>query len=87
MRVLFLVPILMLGGCARQPELPTAWARADGQPVVSGLLDIATVDCKDEMQSPDGPLGGTADKSGSGRGTVDRFVNCMRDHGYVQLKS
>ncbi|HUC52030.1 MAG TPA: hypothetical protein VMA30_21795 [Xanthobacteraceae bacterium] len=87
MRVLFLVSILMLGGCARQPELPTAWTRADGQPVVSGLLDIATVDCKDEMQSLDGPLGGTADKSGSSRSTVDRFVSCMRDHGYVQLKS
>jgi hypothetical protein len=76
----------MLGACARDPELPKAWARADGRPVVSGLLDIATLDCKDEVQKPDG-AGGNLDKSSDGRGAVDHYVSCMREHGYVQLKS
>jgi len=78
MRVpLFLVSVLMLGACAREPELPKAWARADGRPVVSGLLDIATLDCKDEIRKPEEP-GGNPD---------DHYVSCMREHGYVQLKS
>lgn len=85
MRVLFLIPILALAACARQPEavLPTAWARADGQPVVSGLVDIASLDCKDDMQSGDGAIRGNADS----RAMVDHFVSCMREHGYVQIKS
>ena len=86
MRALFLVSALMLGACAQEPELPKAWARTDGRPVVSGLLDIATLDCKDEIQKPDG-VGGNADKSTDSRGPVDHYVSCMREHGYVQLKS
>jgi hypothetical protein len=86
MRALSLLSILMLGACASQPTLPKAWARADGQPVVSGLLDIASLDCKDEMQHPDGAGPGNADK-GDSRTVVDHFVSCMRDHGYVQAKS
>ncbi|HZC58111.1 MAG TPA: hypothetical protein VE396_19005 [Xanthobacteraceae bacterium] len=87
MRVLLLISILMLGACTSQPTLPTAWARADGQPAIAGLLDIASLDCKDEMQSPDGAARGNADKSGSHRAAVDDFVSCMRAHGYVQIKS
>ena len=37
MRALLLVSVLMLGACAREPELPKAWARADGRPVVYGV--------------------------------------------------
>lgn len=87
MRVLLLLSILTLAACARQPEatLPTAWARADGQPVVSGLLDIASQDCKDDMQSGDGAVHGNADKNA--HTMVDHFVSCMREHGYVQSKS
>jgi hypothetical protein len=73
----------MLAACSRPPELPTAWTRADGQPVVSGLLDIATLDCKDEMKSADKD----GDKGGDSHAIVDRYVGCMREHGYVQLKS
>ena len=80
MRALLLVSVLMLGACAREPELPNAWARADGRPVVSGLLDIATLDCKDEMRKPD-------ETGGDSRGPVAHYVSCMREHGYVQLKS
>lgn len=87
MRGLLLISILALAACARQPQLPTAWARADGQPVVSGLLDIASQDCKDDMQNGDGAARGSADKSGYSRTVVDHFVSCMREHGYVQIKS
>jgi hypothetical protein len=83
MRVLLLISILMLGACARQPEealLPMSWARADRQPVNSALLDIDLIGCKDEMQGPDGATRGKADM-------VDDFVSCMREHGYVQIKS
>jgi len=86
MRALLLVSVLMLGACAREPELPKAWARADGRPVVSGLLDIATLDCRDEMQKPD-EAAGDPDKSSDSRGPVAHYVSCMREHGYVQLKS
>jgi queuine/archaeosine tRNA-ribosyltransferase len=89
MRVLFLIPILALAACTRQPDaaLPTAWARVDGQPVVSGLLDIASLDCKDDMQSGDGAVRGNTDRSSYSRAMVDHFVSCMREHGYVQIKS
>jgi hypothetical protein len=86
MRVFFLIPILLLGACAREPELPKAWARADGRPVVSGLLDIATLDCKDEALKPNED-GDNPGKSGDGRGVVSHYVSCMREHGYVQIKS
>jgi hypothetical protein len=86
MRVLLLVSVLMLGACAQELELPKAWARVDGRPVVSGLLDIATLDCKDEIRKPDDP-GGNADKSSDSRGPVAHYVSCMREHGYVQIKS
>lgn len=86
MRALCLLSILMLGACASQPKLPTAWARADGQPVVSGLVDIASLDCKDEMQHPDESGGGNGNKSDN-RTVVNHFVSCMREHGYVQAKS
>jgi hypothetical protein len=86
MRLLLLVSILMLGACAKQPEmkLPEAWARADGRPVNSGLLDIASLDCKDQMN---GAARGGADKDGYSRAMVDDFVSCMRSRGYVQMKS
>lgn len=88
MRLLLLISILMLGGCAtRQATLPTAWARADGQPVNSGLLDIDRLDCKDEAQKSDGAASGNADKGGKSQAVVDNFVNCMRERGYVQIKS
>jgi hypothetical protein len=75
--------MLVLAACARQPEatLPAAWARADGQPVVSGLLDIAALDCKDELESAEGAARAKADK------VVDDFISCMRAQGYVQVKS
>jgi hypothetical protein len=89
MRVLLLISILMLGACTRQSEatLPTAWARADGQPVVAGLLDIASVDCKDEIQNPEGTARGNAHTGGYSQAMVDGFVSCMRERGYVQIKS
>jgi hypothetical protein len=82
-RALLLISILMLGACTRQPDatLPSAWARTDGQPVNSGLLEIAGLDCRDEMQSADGASRGPVDK------VVGDFVSCMREHGYVASKS
>jgi hypothetical protein len=79
MRLLLLASILTLGACAEQATLPTAWARADGQSVNSRLLDIDSLDCKDELAAS-----GKADK---GQAMVDDFVGCMREHGYVQIKS
>jgi hypothetical protein len=91
MRLLPLISILMLGACAHQPPpeaaLPTAWARADGQPVNAGLLDIDRLDCKDEAQKPDEAARGKTDKDGRNRAVVDDFVSCMRDRGYVQIKN
>jgi hypothetical protein len=92
MRAPLLISILMLsvlGACAKQQgtTLPTAWARADGQPVNSALLDIDSLDCKDGMQRPDGAIRGEADKDERVRAMVDDFVGCMREHGYLQIKS
>jgi hypothetical protein len=89
MRVLLFISILMLGACARQPEatLPTAWARADGQSMNSALLDIDSIRCRDDMQSPDGAAHSGADKNGYSRAMVDDFISCMRARGYVQMKS
>jgi hypothetical protein len=83
MRALLFIAILMLGACARQAPLPTAWARADGHPVNSGLLDIDSLDCKDQAQKPDG----AARSNAGNQATVDDFVSCMRGRGYVQIKS
>jgi hypothetical protein len=86
------VPVLMsiavisisaLGACTRQPTLPTAWTRADGQPANSALLDIDTLACKDEAQQPDG----AARAKVNSQAMVDDYVSCMREHGYVQVKS
>lgn len=93
MRVLLFISILMLGACARQPEatLPTAWTRADGRPMNSALLDIDSIRCRDDMQSPVGAAhdraDGRADKNGYSRAMVDDFISCMRARGYVQIKS
>jgi hypothetical protein len=89
MRVLLFALILMLGACTRQPEatLPAAWAQADGQPVNSGLLDIDSLNCRDQMQNPDGVARGSTDKNNYSRAMVDDFVSCMRAHGYVQVKN
>jgi hypothetical protein len=89
MRVLLVISILMLGACTREPAatLPTAWARADGQPVNSGLLDIDSLDCKDGIQKPEGAAGSKANKADNSRAMVDDFVGCMRERGYVQIKS
>ena len=87
MRVLLLVSILMLGACAREAKLPTAWARADGRPVNSALLDLDSLDCKDEAQKPDAAASGNAAKGGKSQAMVDSFVSCMRERGYVQTKS
>jgi hypothetical protein len=86
MRALLLISILMLGACAKEPTLPTAWARANGRPVNSALLDIDSLDCKDEAQRPDGAANGKADKGDYSRAVVNDFVSCMREHGYVQIK-
>jgi hypothetical protein len=56
-------------------------------PVNSGLLEIDSLDCKDEMPKADGAARAKADKDGYGRAMVDDFVSCMREHGYVQTKS
>lgn len=84
-RLLLLISMLMLGACASPGvvTLPTAWGRADGQPTNSELLNIDTLDCRDKTQSLDGTASGKVDKSA----VVDDFVSCMRDHGYVQIKS
>jgi hypothetical protein len=87
MRALLLILILMLGACAKEAKLPTAWSRADGHPINSGLLDIDSLDCKDETQKPDGAASGNAEKSGKSHAMVDNFVSCMRERGYVQIKS
>ena len=89
MRVFLLISVLMLGACAEQPAatLPTAWARADGQPVNSGLLDIDDLDCKDGMQRPEEATHGKSDKDADSRAMADDFVSCMRERGYVQIKS
>jgi len=88
MRVLLFVLILiMLGACAGEPKLPTAWARADGHPINSGLLGIDSLDCKDEAQKPDRAAGGDAEKGGKSHAMVDNFVGCMRERGYVPIKS
>jgi hypothetical protein len=89
LRALALTSILLLGACAGQKEatLPTKWARADGQPVNSGLLDIDTLNCKDRMQTPDKPPQGKPDKDAYVQAMVDDFLKCMRDRGYVQTKS
>ena len=78
----------MLGACARPgATLPTAWVRADGQPIDPGLLDIDNLDCKDGIQKPDGTARREADKDGHSRAMVDDFVSCMRGHGYMQTRS
>ncbi len=84
MRFLLLISILMLGACAeRGKPLPTAWIRTDGRPANSGLLDIDSLDCKDELAAS-----GKVDDGGSySQAMVDNFVSCMREHGYVQIKS
>ena len=87
MRLLLFVAILMLGACAREAKLPTAWARADGRPINSALLDIDSLDCKDEAQRPDEPPSGNEQKSGKGQAMADNYVRCMRERGYVQSKS
>jgi hypothetical protein len=85
-RALLLISILMLGACARQPPLPTAWARADSHPVNAGLLDIDSLDCKDEAQTANGAGRAKADK-GDSRAVVDDFASCMRERGYMQIKN
>ncbi len=89
MRVPSLVVILMLGACARQPEatIPTAWTRADGQPMNSALLDIDSISCRDDVQTTDGAAHDSADKKSYSRAMVDDFISCMRARGYVQIKS
>jgi hypothetical protein len=89
MRVLLLIPVLMLGACAKQPgvTLPTGWARVDGQPINSGLLDIDNLDCTDEIRKPDGAAGGNPTRGSDSRAMVDNFVSCMKERGYVQIKS
>jgi hypothetical protein len=72
MRALLLILILMLGACAKEAKLPTAWSRADGHPINSGLLDIDSLDCKDETQKPDGAASGNAEKSGKSHAMVDK---------------
>lgn len=84
MRLLLLSLILMVGACTEsRVTLPTAWVHADGRPVSSALLDIDTQDCRDEIQRLDGEANGKVDKGA----VVDDFVSCMREHGYLQIKS
>jgi hypothetical protein len=88
MRAFPLITILLLGACAEQHEatLPTKWARADGQPPNSGLMDIDTLTCKERMQTPDKAVRGKTDKDAYIQAMVDDFLKCMREHGYVQVK-
>jgi hypothetical protein len=88
MRLLLLLSILTLSACAGQATspLPTAWARGDGQAANSALLDIDSLDCKDEIQKLDGADNGKMEKAGYSRAMVEDFVSCMRAHGYVQMK-
>ena len=88
LRPFSLFAILLLGACAGKQEaiLPTKWARADGQPVSSGLLDIDTLKCRDEMQTPDKAAHGKLDKDAYIQAMVEDFARCMRDHGYIQTK-
>jgi len=89
MRALSLISLLLLAACAEHHEatLPAKWARVDGQPVNAGLLDIDTLNCKDEMQTPDKAVQGKADKDAYIQAMVEDFVRCMTEHGYVQTKS
>jgi hypothetical protein len=89
MRSLLLISILMLSACAAQPAvtLPTAWARADGQTVNAGLLDIDSLDCKDEAQKPEEAVRSNTDKGSDSGAMLNDFVGCMRRRGYVQIKS
>jgi hypothetical protein len=89
MRPFLLISILTLCACTRPQEttLPKAWARADSQPVNSALLDIDNLNCRDEMQTPDGAVSGKLDQDAYSRAMADDFVRCMREHGYVQIKS
>jgi hypothetical protein len=84
MRVLLLISILMLGACTEQSvaTLPTAWARTDGQPVNSTLLDIDSLDCKDEVQKESAET-----PQADSHALVTGFIGCMRERGYVQMKS
>jgi hypothetical protein len=84
MRWLLLISVVMLGACAGPGvALPTAWARTDRQPVNSELLHFDILDCKDETQDVNEAAGGKVDKSA----VVGDFVGCMRERGYVQMKS
>jgi hypothetical protein len=89
MRVALLILVLMLGACAGRSgkPLPTSWVRADSQPINSGLLDIDTIGCRDEILTSDSAARGKADKGDYSQAMVDGFVSCMRLHGYVQIKS
>jgi hypothetical protein len=87
MRLLLLTSILLLGACAEQAALPTAWVRADGRPINSGLLDIDSLDCKDKMLGADEDGSGKMDNSRYSEAKVQNFVGCMRERGYVQIKS
>jgi hypothetical protein len=89
MRVHLLISALILGACAGQSRtpLPKSWVRADRQPVNSGLLDIDTIGCRDEMLTPDSAARGRADKGDYSQAMVDDFVSCMKQHGYLQIKS
>ena len=88
-RSALLILVLMLGACAGRSgtPLPTTWVRADGQPINSGLLDIDTIGCRDEILTSDSAARGKADKGDYSQAMVDGFVSCMRQHGYVQIKS
>jgi hypothetical protein len=84
MRWLLLISILLLGACAgNDMTLPTAWVRADRQPTNSELLNIDILYCKDETQDVNEATVGKVEKSA----VVGDFVSCMRDRGYVQVKS
>jgi len=85
MRLLVLVSIVLLCGCAdqRAVTLPSAWIRANGQPTDAQLLNIDTMDCRDQTQDADGTASGKVDKNA----VVGDFVTCMHAHGYVQIKS
>jgi hypothetical protein len=84
MRWLLLISILMLSACAGSDmTLPTAWVRADRQPTNAELLNIDILYCKDETQDINEATIGKVEKSA----VVRDFVSCMRDRGYVQVKS
>jgi hypothetical protein len=85
-----MVRVVLIVGCciavaACATEQKVVWTRADGRPVVQGLLDIDQTDCRDEGQKTD--LSGTNDKAKPARQSKAEFTECMIGRGYLEQAS